>query len=293
MNHSDETVLFDCAGDTLLGIVTRPDTPCDIGIVILVGGPQYRVGVHRHYVLLARALAQEGYPVLRFDYRGNGDSGGERRNYERVSDDIAAAIDALQRCVPGLRHVAMWGLCGAASAALIYCHEVRDARVIGLALMNPWIRTEGSLAHTHVKHYYTRRLVQREFWMKLASGKVGSGALSEFWRSLRLAWTSTGRPMAQGTFQQRMAAGWHDYPGRILLLLSGRDFTAKEFLEYAAAQPEWKGAFSRPGLQRCDLPDADHVCSERIERARMHRLILEWLSGLREVQASPGMAVVA
>ena len=293
MNHSDETVLFDCAGDTLLGIVTRPDTPRDIGVIILVGGPQYRVGAHRQYVLLARALAKEGYPVLRFDYRGNGDSGGERRNYARVSDDIAAAVDTMQRCVPEVRRVAMWGLCGAASAALIYSHEVRDARVVGLALMNPWIRTEESLARVHVKHYYARRLAQREFWLKLASGRIGWRALSDFLRSVRLASTGAGHSTGQGNFQQRMAAGWHGYKGQLLLLLSGRDFTAKEFLDYAAVQPEWAGAFGRPGLQRRELPDADHVCSDPSERARMHQLILEWLSSLERVQQPLDFSVAA
>ena len=49
----------------------------------MVGGPQYRVGSHRQFTLMARAFAAAGYPVLRFDYRGIGDSEGESRGFER------------------------------------------------------------------------------------------------------------------------------------------------------------------------------------------------------------------
>jgi len=32
------------------------------------------------------------------------------------------------------------------------------------------------------------------------------------------------------------------FPGRVTLVLSGRDYTAKEFLEYAHLHPEWTAA---------------------------------------------------
>ena len=68
---------FECGDDTCIGIVaSNADVAsrADIGVVIVVGGPQYRVGSHRQFVTLARALAASGVPALRFDYRGMGDS---------------------------------------------------------------------------------------------------------------------------------------------------------------------------------------------------------------------------
>jgi exosortase A-associated hydrolase 1 len=287
MNHHDEALRFECAGDTLIGVLSRPERPCDVGVVILVGGPQYRVGGHRQYLLLARALAAAGHPVLRFDYRGNGDSGGARRNYECVSDDIGAAVDTLQRQVPEVRSVALWGLCGGASAALIYCHDRHDPRIAGLCLMNPWVRTETSLARTHVRHYYRDRLLQREFWAKLASGRVALGALRDFLRNLRLALRrGSGEGSAAPTFQERMASAWRASRTSMLLMISGQDYTAREFLDHVRSDPAWSGALEHPCLQRRDLPDADHTCSELVERARMQAIILEWLAALRQDAAT-------
>lgn len=99
------------------------------GVLIIVGGPQYRVGSHRQFVLLSRRLAGEGYPAMRFDYRGMGDAGGAMRSFEDVRADIGAAIEAFQRAVPSLRRIVLWGLCDAASAALLYVRrrQTRDS----------------------------------------------------------------------------------------------------------------------------------------------------------------------
>ena len=39
-----------------------------------------------------------------------------------------------------------------------------------MALLNPWVRSEATLAKAHVKHYYVQRLLSKEFWAKLVSG---------------------------------------------------------------------------------------------------------------------------
>ena len=89
MTYTEEIALFGCKGDTLVGILAKPETPAKTGIVVIVGGPQYRAGSHRQFVLLSRSLAAAGYAVLRFDYRGMGDSEGQQRNFEAVSADIS------------------------------------------------------------------------------------------------------------------------------------------------------------------------------------------------------------
>ena len=279
MNYTEETTVFACAGDTLLGILAKPETPADTGVIVIVGGPQYRVGSHRQFVLLSRALAAAGYPVHRFDYRGMGDSEGQPRDFETVSADVSAAIDALQARMPAVKQVALWGLCDGASAALLYCHETQDPRISGLCLLNPWVRSEVSLARTQVKHYYIQRLLQKEFWIKLLSGKVALGALSGFVQKLRLSTSGTSRQTTvKQAFQHRMAGAWQSFSGRLLLLLSGEDYTAKEFLQHAGEDPAWKNALANPHMVRHDLPSADHTFSDARSNAMVQKLSISWLA---------------
>ena len=84
MSYSETPQFIPCGGERMLGILALPAVPADIGIVLVVGGPQTRVGSHRQFVLLSRCLAAAGYAVLRFDYRGMGDSSGEQRGFERL-----------------------------------------------------------------------------------------------------------------------------------------------------------------------------------------------------------------
>jgi exosortase A-associated hydrolase 1 len=279
MNYTEEPIRFSCAGDTLLGIVAAPRAAAETGVVVIVGGPQYRVGSHRQFVRLSRALAAAGYAVLRFDCRGMGDSEGRQRDFETVDADIAAAIDAFHAHIPGLRQIVLWGLCDGASAALLYCGQSQDARVRGLCLLNPWARGESSLARTHLKHYYARRLTQLEFWSKLIRGEIGWERLAGLARNARTAWSAPDSPSPLGKppFQSRMARAWMEFKHPILLLLSGHDYTAKEFLECVQTRVDWKGALDQPLVQRWDLPEADHTFSSARWEHQVETRVLEWL----------------
>ena len=56
MNYEQRALQFQCNGQSLVGIVDVPDRPLQRGVLVIAGGPQYRVGSHRHYTLLARLL---------------------------------------------------------------------------------------------------------------------------------------------------------------------------------------------------------------------------------------------
>lgn len=273
---TERAIRFGCEGEILFGIVHAPQAPSELGVVVVVGGPQYRAGSHRHFVLLARALAASGFAVLRFDVRGMGDSSGRQRNFEAISADIGAAIDALEVQVPQVRRVVLWGLCDGASAALLYLHDTADRRVHGLILLNPWVRTEAGLARTHVKHYYTQRIRQREFWAKLLCGHVGGKAWTGLLASVR-AQRGSVHDLGEGTFQTRMAKAWAAFDKNILLILSGDDYTAREFAEFTSASPVWRGKLDRATLQRVDLPGADHTLSGTRDQASLGQAMINWL----------------
>lgn len=275
-----ESVLsFACEGNLLVGILAEPDdSPAEIGIVIIVGGPQYRAGSHRQFALLARHLAGNGFATLRFDCRGMGDSAGKTLDFLGIDADIAASINALLAARPGLKKVVLWGLCDAASAALLYLDSTRDTRVTGLVLLNPWVRNEQSLARTHLKHYYRQRLTSPDFWRKLLRGGTAFRAAKGLLYDIVAASSTRIQPAGtKPTFQSRMARAWASQTGPVLLLLSGRDHTAQEFVEYTRQAPEWQQLLDTARVHRRDLPEADHTFSSAHLRGMVENHTLEWL----------------
>jgi uncharacterized protein len=273
-------VQFACEGDLLQGILHPAGGA--VGMVVIVGGPQYRAGSHRFFVQLARRVATAGCPVLRFDVRGMGDSAGSPRDFEALTPDIAAAIDTLLAEQPQLREVVLWGLCDGASAALLYLNERKDPRVAGLCLLNPWVRSAQTLAQARVKHYYLQRLRQPAFWHKLFRGAVGLGALSGLWRQVWAAGRSGEQHIraASQPFPQRMLAGWQTFSKPVLLMLSANDLTAQEFSEHARRTPEWGLEAAPKQLSIHQLQQADHTCSAAHAKGSAIALVVDWMSRL-------------
>lgn len=267
------------------GILSRPPhgVPASAtAVLILVGGPQYRVGSHRQFVLLARRLAGSGHPTLRFDYRGMGDRDGALRDFESAAADVQAALDALGRACPETRRIVVWGLCDAASAALMFA--AAHPRVAGLAIANPWVRSPASLAAARMRHYYVERLLDRGFWTKLLRGgfawRDSLRSLLATLRQVRPAAAPAPASRGEPAFQDRMAAGWRRLHGPLLLFLSGKDLTAREFVQHAGSAPAWRGLLDEPRLRRVDLPEADHTFSQRVWSDQLERETLAWLQHL-------------
>jgi uncharacterized protein len=285
MTVDEQVVGFDCDRERLWGVLSRPrerPLPHRTAVLIVVGGPQYRVGSHRQFVLLARGLAQAGFPALRFDYRGMGDSDGERRDFTCAGPDIRAALDALSRACPEVDRFVIWGLCDAASAALMYV--CTDNRVVGVVAANPWVRSEASLATTRIRHYYLGRFASGEFWAKLMRGGVDwRASLASLVGNLRAAF-GTGADdrgtTPESTFQNAMARGLAGFGGRMLLILSGNDITAKEFVSFATSSQNWHGLLERSNVARYEIPEADHTFSRRQWLDEVQMQTVSWLQAL-------------
>jgi exosortase A-associated hydrolase 1 len=254
----ERAIAFPCGGEWLYGVVSLPAQQASTrGVLVVVGGPQYRAGSHRQFTLLARSLAGAGIPAMRFDYRGMGDSEGAMRDFESVGDDIRAAIDRFFDEVPGMAEVVLWGLCDGAAAAAMYAPG--DPRVSGVAMLNPWVRTEEGAARATIKHYYGARILQREFWHKVLKGRFDvRAAAASFAGLLR----SARRQAAAQGLPDRMHAALRAFRGRVLVMLSGADLTAQEFAG-VSNQPKWTRLLGEQRFERHLLPKADHTCSRR------------------------------
>jgi exosortase A-associated hydrolase 1 len=283
MTDNENALMFDCEGESLVGILSGAGLPAGRGVLIVVGGPQYRVGSHRQFTLLARHLAESGVPTLRFDYRGMGDSNGEVRTFEQAGADIRCAIDRFFASVPGLKDVVIWGLCDAASAALFYAHQ--DARVSGLILLNPWVRTQQGLARAHLRYYYVRRLFQASLWRKMVRGEFN---VREAARALgRFVMDALGHPRSLGTLDEssaseaplpdRMEDGLRKFHGRVLFILSGNDLTSQEFEGVVENSRRWRKLLEDKRITRYPMAEANHTFARRDWREQVARWTEDWV----------------
>ncbi len=286
-----QAIDFDCEGARLQGMLHAGSLQAATGVLVVVGGPQYRVGSHRQFVLLGRALAARGIPVLRFDYRGLGDSAGEARTFESIDADTRAALDEFFRRVPRLQRVVLWGLCDAASAALFYAAQ--DPRVAGLVLLNPWVRSQQTVAQAYLRSYYARRIFDPQAWRQLLfGGKSPLAALGSFARLVRQARGSSETRQADAAdvansassadvassspLVQGMQRGLAAFRGPILLVLSGDDITAAEF-RAATTSRLWRKLLEQRRVSHCALDAADHTFSSRAWRDQVAGWTGEWL----------------
>ena len=285
MNFLQQPLTLACENEWLVAIVSRPEQPRPRGVLIVVGGPQYRVGSHRQFALLANHLAEQGIPVMRFDYRGMGDSSGDSRDFEQITHDLRAASDTFFGTVKEIHDIVIWGLCDAASAALFYAHQ--DRRVSGVALLNPWVRTAEGEAAAYLRHYYLQRFLSPAPWLKLLRGEFelkrsATSFAVHLQRAIsgspeRTAMSSLPHPAPPKSLPERMADGLARFNGQVLLILSGNDLTASEFIDVSNESKRWRQLLAAPRVTRYMLLDATHTFPRREWRKQVAAWTAAWV----------------
>lgn len=122
------------------------------GVVLCnpLGHEYYRA--HRSYVKLATQLAQLGFPVMRFDYTGSGDSEGERV-HERLDswlNEISTAAGLLRESEPVVR-IALGGIRFGATLAWLAASRIKSANT--LLLWDPALDGERHIADLQRLHH--------------------------------------------------------------------------------------------------------------------------------------------
>ncbi|MEN7343987.1 MAG: hydrolase 1, exosortase A system-associated, partial [Pseudomonadota bacterium] len=265
----ERPIVFTCHSTQLLGILHESAASSEHALIVIVGGPQYRVGSHRQFVLLAREVANAGIPVFRFDYRGMGDSMGEQRDFEGIGDDISAAIDTVFEALPGLKTVSLWGLCDAASAIAFYLDSATDERVTGAVILNPWVHDDETEAEMLVKDYYRSRASDpKEILRLLASPSRWLGAIKGIANSLMALVSAKADRASAGSANKlplpaRVLNGISHSKPKKLLIISGDDLTAREFLTAAKKHSGFQSAIGSETIVQQTNEDADHTFSSK------------------------------
>jgi pimeloyl-ACP methyl ester carboxylesterase len=264
---------------TLVGVLTEPhdykadDRPV---FVILNSGIIHRVGHHRMYVTLARALAGAGYQALRFDLSGVGDSdsrGDALSPLEAALADVREVVDWLVTTREA-RRIILVGLCSGADHSLVY--SISDPRICGLVLLDPSIPPTRWFYVRELLHHLTRP----QAWINLVTGR-GSWS-TRLHRAIGLAYDNSRerhsldlsdpaiRLFLQNAYQRSMDLGMkclavftsgmphqHNYRRQILDAFPTVPFTGRLQLEYFSG--------------------CDHVFTSENDRKRLFGILLAWV----------------
>ena len=271
------------AQQSLAGILTtprdvRPETPY---LVLVNAGIVHRVGSNRLYVDMARAMAARGYPVLRFDLSGLGDSDDVHVGAslaEAAIKDITAAFDFLQQTRQAGSFI-LGGLCSGANTSILTAFA--DTRVAAVLLVDPSVpRTRRSILLHHL-----RRLQHPATWTRLLALehpllqrvferlRVRAGVPVDLRHPSQLEVLPSEEPSPAETrqgLQHMIDRGVHlmivftgginqqyNYRNQLFDLLPGFDFRDQLRLEF--------------------MPETDHTISDRGSRGALFQSIGDWI----------------
>lgn len=294
-------------GLRLFGILHRPQGVMekDVGVIFLSPGVKTRVAPHRLYNKMTESLLKLGYPVLRFDFYGLGDSEGELPERQladlyatvqdgRYVDDTLCAMDWMQERL-GLDRFVLAGLCGGALTGIMAAGQDRRARgVLGLGLP---VALDGRTADASrfmtrgqlddVGGTYLRKLLQPSAWVRLLTFRTDYRMLfRSVLQKLLGKSRSASEPVAsdQGpasNLNPLFVPAFFDFlssGGRLLLIFSGADRLAWEFEEKFAQPYADRLRDLEAGYECHTIPDANHILSDPAWRIRMQDLSDTWLA---------------
>ena len=216
---------FECADDVLAGSIDSGDA--SVGVLIVTGGGQTRFGAHRGFAQLAAGLAGHGYPVMRFDRRGVGDSSGEDPGFEDSAPDLAAAVSAFREKAPSVEKIIGFGLCDGATTLCLY-H--RECAVDAMILANPWVveAAANEPPPAAIKSHYRDQLLSLAGWKRLLTGGVNYRKAISGLLKISKPRTST------GSLAERVAQSLAASTAPAHIVLAKDDATAIAFLD------EWR-----------------------------------------------------
>jgi pimeloyl-ACP methyl ester carboxylesterase len=277
---SEQAVLFG-SRTSLVGVATKAVSAASAdcpAIVILNTGIIHRVGHHRMFVTMSRALGAVGYTVLRFDFSGIGDSP-PRDDGLSLADasmaEIKEALDWLEWDRKASRMILV-GLCSGADHAVLYGYT--DPRIVGLVLMDPSIPP----TLRYRMHYVAGRLRQFRSWVNVLSGRSRTARM--LMRHM-LPITQPGRGSQRHALQKRAPRETIErhYQNSVdsgieILAIFTEETTRQTYREQIIEALPNVSFGDRLKLEF--FPGSDHTFALESDRSRLIQLIVQWVGGV-------------
>lgn len=214
-----------CGSDMLAATVDSATNPT--ALLIVSGGNEIRSGAHAGMAQLALRVAEQGFPVLRYDRRGIGESTGQNNGFLDSAEEIAAAARFLRQ-EQQVQNIIAFGNCDAATALALFGP---DAEIDGYILANPWVietsvsadTDEPTISSAAIRSRYWDRIRNPRTILDLLSGKID---LKKLFKGLKRVAASEEKSAL--SLQLRDALSGMN--SNSLILLAKRDTTARAFL---------------------------------------------------------------
>lgn len=285
----NEVVVTFGAGGHLVGTLTQPAGHGDVGLGVLMlnAGVIHRVGPHRANVKLARRLAALGYPTLRFDLSGQGDSrpAPDPAPFDQQAvADIRAALDHFER-LTGIRRFAVVGFCSGAIHGQNAASQ--DVRIVGLWMLDGY-------------YYPTVQTWLRALWRKLSGRRRGGffpWLLSRSLRALAAATRKLG-DLFSSDLQPAPGGSSTPFPSREAYAASMQALCDRGVDMSLVFSPNMEGKFNyadqlRDAFRghrfaadvRCVMqPSIDHTLSSLQAQQVVGEMVSSWLAGIKANQ---------
>lgn len=269
MTRSFHAIL--CGSDRLAA--TLDSATGSTALLIVSGGNEIRSGAHSGMAQLALRIAEQGFPVLRYDRRGIGESTGQNNGFLDSAKEIAAAAKFLRQ-EQAVQQVIAFGNCDAATALALFGP---DAGIDGYILANPWViepsgeseAEEPTISSAAIRSRYWDRIKNPRTIVDLLSGKID---FKKLLKGLKQASRSEENSALSMRLRDAMSRLEKDSP----ILLSKRDTTARAFLA-AWNSPDFAPVRNKAVISVDMLDSASHSFADFDAKSWLTEKILDSL----------------
>jgi len=281
----EETVQFTCNHKRLYGVLHLPDAivaPSAV-VIIVTGGPQVRTGAHRLYVQLSRFLSQHHWPSFRFDYEGMGDSEGDFVGFQYAEPSITAAMTFLQKKFNRKLNFIFWSLCDGATVSALYGARYPE-HISGMILCNPLVITDEGLARSTIKHYYRKRIFDKEFLRKLVRFKLNlMDTITSLWASFKDAQflkkeKQAGVDPIVPQLPDLVFDSLHLFAKPVRIILSTDDIVASNFQDELKKNKVLVNDYKRNKISNHIINGADHTFADPLAKKELFAITLKALN---------------
>lgn len=172
----ESAVSFQVEGETLRGNLIHGGAS-RTGLLLLHGWGGVRSGPHNLLTYLARRVGEAGYPSLRFDFRGRGESDGDGAaiTLGHMGEDAVAAARFLQQHA-SVHKVVLMGICSGGNVAIGILDRLPEAAGLYLLSVYPFgdgdsFRRDANRTAHYLKEYW-RKLWLPATWRKFFRGEL-------------------------------------------------------------------------------------------------------------------------